>query len=82
MKYDDRETIRQVARDMGIIELRRQKHAEKDREQERRRQERQRLRNNNTGVQYGAERQEVKWEEVERTWSTVVDDDTQGTEDK
>lgn len=66
--------MRQVAREMGIIELRRRKRAENDYARERRRLERQRERNDSAGVNGGGERLEAKWEEVECTWSTVVED--------
>lgn len=66
--------MRQIAREMAIIELRRRKNAESDIIRERRRQERQRMRNDNAGVQGGEESERASSEEVEWTWS--------GTEDK
>lgn len=69
--------MRQVAREMGIIELRRRKLAEDDYARERRRQERKRVRNDSADVQVGGERSEEKWEELERVWSTEVEDNAE-----
>lgn len=74
--------MRQVAREMGIIELRRRKRAENDYARFRRRLERQRVRNDSAGVQVGRDRSEEKWEELERVWSTEVEDNLEAEDNK